>query len=477
MINLLKNTSIYSTGLIFPKIINFFLLPLYTRYLIPEDYGILNSMNLLGVILSIFFTLAINRSIPRLYFDYKDEKRKEFLGTIFISLVIIGASVSLLCLFVFSNLLNMTFESISFYPYYVYMIINTFLVIFSYLPLTYFMVEQKPKKFIILTITKFLLESILRIYFLIYLKNGAQGQLFAIMLSSLIYLPIYLFIIFQKVKLKFNIDILKNSLSFSLPMIPSLLSAWVLNLSDRVFIAHYFNMSDVGIYSLGYRIGGLVLIFSSAFYQAYTPVFFRTASICSKNELAKEELKKSNSIFMITVIIISFVISFFSKEIIILLTDIKYHEAYKIVPIIAIAYMIGQSGGIHNLSIYQEKKTKQIMYMIVCSAFVNIFLNYILIRPFGAYGAAFATLITFFIFWIIKYIYSKKCFFVGFYWNLVLPVFIGSLAMIILSYFVLFNNMFIEIFVKLILVFLFILFLFLYNRDILNILLKKECKN
>lgn len=471
---MLKNTSIYAIGNIFPRIISFFLLPIFTRYLSPEEYGILNSMNLLGVVLSIFFTMAIERSVFRLYFDYKNEERKDFLGTIFISLVVIGTSITILCLLVFNNLLVIIFESISFYPYYVYLIINTYLTIFSYLPLAYFIIEEKPKVFILLTTSKLILGTILSIYFVVYLKNGAVGQLFAVMLSSLIYLPIYIYITIQRINIKFNIHMAQDSLRFSLPMVPHLLSAWILNLSDRIFIAHYFNIRDVGIYSLGYQIGGLVLIFSSAFYQAYSPVFFRMATSCNKIELAKEKLKKYNSIFIIVVIMISFVISFFSKEIIALLIDIRYHEAYKIVPIIAISYMISQSGGIHNLAIYQQKKTKQIMYIIITSAFVNILLNYILIRPFGAYGAAFATLITFFIFWITKYIYSKKCFFVGFYWNLVLPVFIGSLVLVILSYFILFNNIFIGIFVKLILFVLFALFLFLYNRDILNILFKKE---
>ena len=85
---MLKNTSIYAIGNIFPRIISFFLLPIFTRYLSPEEYGILNSMNLLGVVLSIFFTMAIERSVFRLYFDYKNEERKDFLGTIFISLVV-----------------------------------------------------------------------------------------------------------------------------------------------------------------------------------------------------------------------------------------------------------------------------------------------------------------------------------------------------------------------------------------------------
>ncbi|MDZ7672401.1 MAG: oligosaccharide flippase family protein [Halanaerobiales bacterium] len=93
------------------------------------------------------------------------------------------------------------------------------------------------------------------------------------MLSSLIFIPIYLYIIFKNIKFKFNYFMLKESLLFSLPLIPSLLSAWVINLSDRIFIERFFSMSDVGIYSLGYKLGGIVLIISAAFQKAYSPLF------------------------------------------------------------------------------------------------------------------------------------------------------------------------------------------------------------
>ena len=58
-------------------------------------------------------------------------------------------------------------------------------------------------------------------------------------------------------------------------MIPALLCAWILNLSDRIFIERYFTLTDVGIYSLGYKIGGLVLILSNAFNKAYEPLFYK----------------------------------------------------------------------------------------------------------------------------------------------------------------------------------------------------------
>ncbi|MDZ7672400.1 MAG: oligosaccharide flippase family protein [Halanaerobiales bacterium] len=79
MNKIVKNTSLYTIGNILPKAISFLLLPLYTKFLTPEDYGILNSMILLRTFLIVFMTMAINKSVYRLYFDY-EEKRKASSG-------------------------------------------------------------------------------------------------------------------------------------------------------------------------------------------------------------------------------------------------------------------------------------------------------------------------------------------------------------------------------------------------------------
>ena len=69
MTKLVKNSIVYTIGLILPQAVGFLLLPIITRYLTPEDYGIVSSVGVLGTILAIFLTLAVDTSIYRLYYD------------------------------------------------------------------------------------------------------------------------------------------------------------------------------------------------------------------------------------------------------------------------------------------------------------------------------------------------------------------------------------------------------------------------
>ena len=434
MSNLIKNVSFYSIGNILPQAVGFVLLPIYSRYLSPSDYGIVSSMQVVGGILAVFLTLAINNSVYRLYFDYKTEKRrKEYLGTVSISIAIISFVIVFL-LFLFRNFVSQIFKGIEFFPYYMYAILTAYFTVFSLIPKIYLQVNKKAGKFVSISLSQFFISTSLILYFVIKEGAGAEGMLKGTMIASIIMLPVYFYITYKTISFTVNRKILKESLSFSLPMIPSLLSAWILNLSDRIFIERYFDLNDVGLYSMGYKIGSLVLVFASAFNLAYGPIFYKLAS-SENQDLAKKKLKQYNHLFVLVLILVVFLISFFSKEAILLLLDPKYFEAYKIIPIIAFSCLISQTTGLLNLSIYQNKKTLQMMYMILGGAGFNIFMNFVLVPKYGPYGAAAATVLSFCFLFLLQYNYSKKCYFIPFRWKeLVGHVTVLVLVFLILDY-------------------------------------------
>jgi len=424
---LVKNTSIYAIGNVIPKITHFFLLPLYTAYLSPRDFGIVQSMQVLTVILVIFFTLALDRSIYRLYFDFKtEENKKTYISTVFISIA--GVSILLLILlFVFKNSVSLIYTSINFYPFYFYAIVSGFLTVFAVIPKIYYQINEKAKKFIFLSLLQFVSNTSFVIWFVVVTKEGATGYLKGLMLGNLITLPIFIYITIKTINFKFNFNYLKISLKYSLPIIPSLLSAWILNLSDRIFIERYFSMNEVGIYSLGYKIAGLVLIISSGFKLAYSPLFFKIAN--SENKINSEKkLSKYNFNYILVIMLICFLISFFSKELIGLFFKKEYFEVYKIVKLISIAYLFNQVSGLFNLSLYQMKKTIIVMYIGLGSAIINIGLNYILIPVYGIYGAAYATILSFLMFAIIKYLMSAKYYPINLNWKNLFLIFFGLIA-------------------------------------------------
>ena len=80
---LLSHTSNFGLGTVLPKLVGFLLIPLYTLYLTPEDYGLVEICASLTMFLLVVFKIGIPGSISRLYFDYRDNW-KTYISTIFI---------------------------------------------------------------------------------------------------------------------------------------------------------------------------------------------------------------------------------------------------------------------------------------------------------------------------------------------------------------------------------------------------------
>jgi len=414
--NLVKNTSIYTIGRLIPQLAGFFLLPIYTKYLTPSDYGIISAMQVLSSVLAIFFSLAIQGSIYRLYFDYKKESdKRDYLGTVTISLVIISISV-LILLFLFKNLVGKVYSDISFYPFYAYAILTAFFSVYRMIPLIYFQINEKPNQFISLSIFHFILTAGFILLFIVGQKSGAIGMLKGQLISGLIVLPLFVYINLKIINFNFQYKIFKSCLAYSLPTIPHVIAGWVLSASDRIFIERYLTLADLGIYSIGHKIGSAMFLLSGAFRKAYSPYYYKIALSKNQNE-AKGKLFEFNRDFFSIMIFGSFILALFSKEIISFFLDNRYIDAYKIIPAIVLSNVIIIGTGLINLSITFEKKTLQVMYMFSFTALINVILNYSLIPSYGVFGAVYATLLSSALYFLLNYWYSKKCYFIPIDWK------------------------------------------------------------
>ena len=430
----LKNISIYSIGRILPPFLSFLLLPIYTSNTTILDYGIISSMQILNIFIALTFTLALDLALFRIYHDYKIEKdKRDLLGTIFIFFLLISFFFSLIY-FLFQNNLILIFKSIEFSPYYIITIGYTFLNIFSIIPLIYLQINHKSKSYVILSLSSTVLSICFILYFLVFKQQGAVGYLKGEFFSKLILLPVFLYSTIKIINFKFSFPKLINTLKFSLPMIPGLLSAWILNLSDRIFIERYFSLNEVAIYSVSYKIATIVLILSGAFAMAYNPYFYEKAA--SPNQIcAKKELSYINNIYVIVSFYFSVGIILFANNIFDIFFNEAYFSGYAIVPLIVLGCFFNLITGLLNLMFNQEKKSLQLMYFTFIGAILNIILNFIFIPKFGMQGAAISTFICFLLILLIVYKYAKLYYFIEFDFKLIFRTLIPMLSLIVICFF------------------------------------------
>lgn len=473
MNTLVKNTLLYSISSIIPQAVAFILLPLYSKYLTPAEYGIVNAMVVVQGILAVFFSLGLERAIVRMYWDFP-QKEKIFLGTITIAVSILALFI-LTCSFLLQDVLQKMFNKIDFYPYYVFTIILTFSLTFSLIPKNYYRLKNKAKEYFVLSVLELVFNTTLIIIFLVYYKEGALGVINAKMLAALLLLPIYLYILAKNIEIKFDPSILFDCLKFSLPIIPTLFAAWILGEADRIFIADSLSLHDVGIYSLSKKVAGIIGIVSGAFTMAYHPLFFEMVNNASSD---KSKLLKINNLFVIFIVYVSFILAFFSKELISIFLNEKYFSAYYFIPAIALNMLVGSiSSAVLGAFFQQSKKMKESMFFGLLGAGITLLFYFILINKIGLWGAILGNLIASLIIFSLLYNYAKmRCYFLPFDWGRISVVFGLSFMLIILFIFFPIQNILISIIIKLLLSILMFIYIFKMNSWDLIFMIKKGKK-
>lgn len=469
MSRLIKNTIIYTIGNSLPMAVTFFLLPLYTKYLSPREYGIVGSMEAIKIFFTILFSLCIERSIVRLYFENKtDRSKKEFLGVVFLILALVSVSGFLITLLL-KDSIQLFFKNINFYPYIFITITTSFFSTFEHLPKLYYRLKENAVSFVTLSFLYFFLSTGLIVFFVVIYEEGALGYLKGQLFASIFISIVYLFISFKITIINFNLKTFKSIFSYSMPFIPPLLVSWFINQSNRVFLENTVSLDAVGIYSFSNKISIATSLFTTALMVSFEPNFYKLASGSVHD---KGKIKSFFNFFILIAIFSSFIFLFFIREVLYLFFDVRYSGSIYVISLITLSNIFGTGTGITGLFFQQSKKMIANMYISISAAILIFLLYYFLIPNFQIYGAAFSLLITTIYAFTFSYYYAKyNCFYVE------LPIIKYFVVIIILAIIFLISNFlnpffdfYYYLFFKILIIVIFSLFFYkCIRRELFNI--------
>lgn len=390
---LARHSTIYALGNFMNKIAAFLLLPVYTQYLTPNDYGMNELVGLSTDVIGVLLSTAISSAIYRFYFEYTDTKdRNVVVSSAIISIGCISLAAVLLLYFATRTMAQYILDSRDLYYYFIISFTSLWFQSMNNISNDYLRANQMSTKFISLSFLKLIIVISLNIYLICFLRIGVLGILISTLAGSVVlFLVLTVPLLFQ-IGFRFSYDKIREMIRFGLPLIPSQLGAFVVNLSDRFFIKGYCSIADAGLYSLGYRFGALPSTFiSEPFNQTWLPRRFELY----KQEGSEILFGKIFTYFLCLMIFAGLVVSVLTKDILMIIADEKFWSAYKIVPIITVAIIVFTLHYHFNMGILIQKKTKYFAYINFSNAGLIIILNFLLIPRYGVYGAAIATLLAF----------------------------------------------------------------------------------
>lgn len=391
---LFSNSVVFAIGNLGSKMITFFMVPLYTRYLTTSEYGTSDLISTLVSLLTPIFTLSVIDAVFRFAMDKNSNNKKVLTNGFFISTIS----------FIVFLLLTPFIKHISY---------GLFVCFLTYVSALESMLQQfargigRSKLYAFTGLLMTLITVISNIILLVNMGWLLKGYLLSLLLAQLGGF-IFLFLVLKcwnYIDVRTVDKILtKKMLAYSIPMIPNTISWWLSNSANKVFISVMLTTSANGIYAVANKIPSFVSVFVTTFTQAW--------QISAIEEFrSKDSGKFFSQIMNLTVGVLFIgisVLTLFAKPIVSILSTPDYFSAWKIVPWLALAVLYSSLASFLGTIYTSSMQTRYLFVTTVCGALANILSNLVLVPIFGLIGAGISAAFAFLIVSFMRFRDSRK---------------------------------------------------------------------
>lgn len=423
----------YLLSSLFSKGLSIILLPVYTRYLNPSDYGVLNSLVSVGGIVVLLMSLYLDTALGRFYFDSRNDiaELSKLFSTVFLFVSVNGIAIFVI-ISVFSGF---WFEKIFNKPYlqsgFLYFLSIIFLQL-GQLGLVFLRQGLEARRTTAVEIFSNIIMVLITLPLLMFLRIGIYAKIMGTLIQSIFVLAYYLIYFTRKGILRLNIDvkILKKCLMFSLPLLPNVIGGWISSLSDRLLIGKYTNQYSVGVYSIASQIGLFVYLIQDAVTQVTGPIVL--SGLVSDYDETKRKIAKFSINLWSALLFITSVITLFQGELLLFFSTREYSGAAGLIGLFSFSYIIGAQNRIRTDILLFLKKSKYISIGSVVGSCFSLALNVLFIPIFGYEIAAVVFLISSIANFVVLHSSSQKFITIKYDYHRYIP----QLLVFIISYLV-----------------------------------------
>jgi O-antigen/teichoic acid export membrane protein len=394
-----KSVSFLSFSLI-SSAIGFLNMSYLTKSISEEDMGVI------GLYMAILYIgpqlLAFSSSglIEINKIDLNKDKYREFTNQ-HITFVFLTTSI----LFVLSLIL-----SIFWIKYWLFFftlpILSCFMYLFSF-HLSELVQEGRSKIHGLFTVLNAIFYSIITFFLVEFQHFTWQGRVVGLLIGyaiSIFLMRNFSFLTLREFRFNLNIAVIQDFLKFGFPLFVGLGAGWLLNQSDNFIILHFFELKDLGLYSVAYLVGTMINQLNQAMTNSSIPKIYSALA----NNKGKEIIQKLTFQYTIIILIISVMLGLGSYWYMPLFFGLNYSESYKIVILISLAFAFN---GIYRISgsviTYHKKNKLQTILLFVCAA-TNILISVSIVPFFGIIAPAVGTLCGYLVLCLLSFHFSNK---------------------------------------------------------------------
>jgi O-antigen/teichoic acid export membrane protein len=403
---LANQTVIYGLSSVIGRLLNYLLVPLYTRYFVPAEYGVVTEMYAYVAFLVVFLTYGMETAFFR--FAQKEKNINKAYSTTLISITITSIaflSITFLSSQSIANWMGYT-QNKEYIEWFAIIVVLDAISSISFAKLRQ---KNKAIRFSLIRILNIFCNIGCNIYFIVFKGLGIEYIFISNLISSILTITLLAPEMFR-IKWIFDVYLWKKMIYYAFPLLIAGLAGITNETIDRILLKKLLPTEDIAITELGlygafYKLSIIMIMFIQTFRFAAEPFFFSQ----QKTKNARKIYADVMAIFTaITTTIFLIVIIFYDIFIQFLGEGYRDERGFYVVSILLLANIF--LGIYYNLSIWYKltDKTKYGAYLSMFGAIITVVLNIALIPKIGFLGSAWATLSCYFCMTIASYFMGKK---------------------------------------------------------------------
>jgi len=388
---LMRDTAIYGVSSIISRSIAFLVLPIYTRFFTPTEYGFIDLLNIIGAFVTFIATLEITQAVARFFPQTSSHRRRRAIVSSAFLFALGGYGLFAVIA------LGIIWLQPGFYKSFaVTGRLATVMAVFSIvgMGLFYFLQSQlrwqlKAKEYAIVSTLVTAVTVALSLAATLVLHYRTAGVFGAQVVGYLIGCVGAWIYTRDLYRLHFNRRIVAELLRFSWPLVPASISIYISQFADRFSIEVLMGPNDLGIFSVGYRIASIAALITIGIQASLTPLIYTHY----RNPDFGSNLRVFGLAYVLGSTLLLLSLGGFSHEIITIVSGARFWGASVVVTPLLLSILVS---GATNLvpGLFIAKKTPIIAWLQVAAALVNLAFNFVLIPILGIAGAAMATAVS-----------------------------------------------------------------------------------
>ena len=389
---MIKNSFIFTFFELLNKAVPFLLIPIFTRYLAPEDYGIIASFAAFISFLGIFIGLSGNGAVDANYYRLEREELSKYIANVLLVLVATTLLALIIILFTSDVIVQKLNIPIKWQVAALLVVLSQFITLVN---LSLWVIEQKPIYYGVYQFSQTLVISLISVILIVGFLFNWEGSLIATFIGSTIFAFISLIVLYKRgyLKIKVEKEYIDDFLKFGLPMIPHQFGGWLRTQGDKIVVLTIIGTTATGLFAVGQQIGFVMSIFMSSLNKALYPILFRRLSSelnCEgKKSLVKVTYVIAFCIFilgMLLIIAMEFIYPYFLGK--------EFQNSLLLTQLIIISFIFDGFYYLVANYLFYYKKTAKLAKVTFMISVLHIFLSMAFVILLGTIGVGYALIIS-----------------------------------------------------------------------------------